>query len=125
MSDLKRDEVKYIRDISKSAYKKESECYICGATEELDFHHFSSMTHLWNAWKRKNKIIIRNVEDILMHREDFRDDHHTEIYEDTITLCRLHHRERLHKVYGKVPALATSEKQKRWVEKQKIKLSNK
>ena len=37
---LKRDLVKYVRDKAKSKYKKEAECYICGSTENLDFHHF-------------------------------------------------------------------------------------
>lgn len=125
MADLKRDEIKYVRDISKSAYKKEEKCYICGATEELQFHHFYSMTLLWNKWKRDNKIIIHSVDDILAHREDFRIDHHNEIYDETITLCKNCHMNKLHKIYGKVPTLATASKQKRWCDKQKDKLRNK
>ena len=39
MTELKRDPVKYIRDKAKSRYEKASECYICGADTELDFHH--------------------------------------------------------------------------------------
>ena len=125
MSDLKRDEIKYIRDISKSAYKKNSECYICGATEDLQFHHFYSMTPLWEKWKKDNKIVINNVEDILDYREHFKAFHRKEIYEETVTLCKFHHNERLHKVYGKVPALHTAMKQKRWCDKQKEKLASK
>jgi len=125
MSDLKRDEVKYIRDISKSAYKKDTECFICGVTDDLQFHHFYSITALWNKWKRNNKVIIKDVDDILTHREDFRDEHHNEIYNETVTLCKACHMNKLHKIYGKTPTLATALKQKRWCSKQKEKRLNK
>jgi hypothetical protein len=114
MTDLKRDEIKYIRDLSKSSYKKEGSCYICGTTENLQFHHFFSMTPLWNKWKRENDIIILSVEDILKYRDIFRQDHYHEIYEETVTLCKFHHMEKLHKIYGKVPPLPTALKQKNW-----------
>ena len=125
MTDLKRDEIKYIRDISKAAYKKDECCYICGTTEELQFHHFYSMTPLWEKWKKDNNIVINNVEDILDYREHFKAYHSKEIYEETVTLCKFHHMERLHKIYGKVPKLGTAEKQKRWCDKQKEKLASK
>lgn len=121
MNNLKRDEIKYVRDLAKSSYKKQSECYICSSEEELQFHHFYSMTPLWEKWKRLNKVTIDSVEDILKAREVFKTDHHHEIYNETITLCKFHHMEKLHKVYGKVPPLATAQKQKNWCEKQKIK----
>ena len=123
MSDLKRDEIKYIRDISKAAYTKEATCYICGTTEELQFHHFYSMTPLWEKWKKDNNIVITSVEDILDYREHFKAFHSNEIYNETVTLCKFHHMEKLHKVYGKVPALHTAEKQKRWCDKQKEKIA--
>lgn len=122
MSDLKRDEIKYVRDLSKAAYKKDSECYICGNTEELQFHHFYSMTPLWEKWKKQNAVVINSVDDILEHRETFKMDHYDKIYKETITLCKYHHMEKLHKIYGKVPALTTAEKQKRWCDKQRAKL---
>jgi len=125
MNNLKRDEIKYIRDISKSAYRKEGYCYICNATENLQFHHFYSMTLLWNKWKKENNIIITSVEDILKYREDFKSEHYNEIYNLAITLCKFHHMERLHKIYGKVPPLSTALKQKSWCEKQKIKYQEK
>jgi len=121
MTDLKRDEIKYVRDLSKAAYKKEDSCYICGSAENLQFHHFYSMTPLWEKWKKKNGVIITSTDDIFKYREDFKIDHHNEIYNETVTLCKFHHMERLHKVYGKVPALATAEKQKRWCDKQREK----
>lgn len=123
--DMKRDEIKYVRDISKSAYKKEDSCYICDVTEDLQFHHYTSMTLLWNKWKRDNNITINNVDDILEHREVFKEEFHEEIYNKTVTLCKHCHMDRLHKIYGKVPALITADKQERWVEKQRKKQQEK
>lgn len=121
MTDLKRHEIKYVRDISKSAYEKGLSCYICGSTENLEFHHYHTMTLLWEGWKQKNGITIGCVDDILEHRLVFREEHHKEIYADAVTLCFHDHKERLHKVYGKAPPLFTAKKQMRWVEKQKLK----
>ena len=123
--DLKRDEIKYVRDLAKSSYQKDKECYICGSGEELQFHHFYSMTLLWEKWKRKNKIVINTVEDVECARESFKADHCKEIYGETVTLCKFHHMDRLHKIYGKVPALGTAQKQKRWCDKQKVKNDSK
>ena len=53
---LKRDLVKYVRDKAKSRYKKQTECYICGSTEQLDFHHFYGLTELLEVWLKKKKI---------------------------------------------------------------------
>ena len=61
--DLKRDLVKYVRDKAKSKYKKETECFICGSQENLDFHHFYGLTELLETWLRKNKITITSEED--------------------------------------------------------------
>mgnify|MGYP001827656838 FL=1 len=119
--ELKRDEIKYVRDLAKSAYKKDTECYICGTTENLQFHHFFSMTKLWDKWKRKEGVIINSVDDILRHRERFKKVHHDQLYNQTFTLCKFHHMDKLHKVYGKVPCLTTAMKQKRWCDKQKEK----
>lgn len=116
MSNLKRDEIKYIRDLAKSSYKKGTECYICGSKENLQFHHFYSLTELWNKFKRKVNIKIETIQDILDWREVFKSAHHTEIYDETITLCKFHHMERLHKIYGKSPPLSTAIKQKKWCE---------
>jgi len=123
--DLKRDEIKYVRDISKSAYKKEPICYICSTENELQFHHFYSLTLLWNKWKKDNKITINTVDDILKAREVFKETFIDEIYNQTVTLCLSCHIGRLHKVYGKVPELGTAMKQKRWCEIQKVKHQDK
>jgi hypothetical protein len=118
---LLRDEVKYIRDYSKSQYNKGTQCYICGATEDLHFHHYYSLSQLYNKWKAANKIIVHSVDEMLAVRERFHMEHKKEIYEDTVTLCKHHHADCLHKVYGASPPLHTAEKQKRWVELQREK----
>ena len=58
--DLKRDLVKYVRDKAKSGYKKETQCFICGDTEKLEFHHFYGMTELLETWLNSNKITINS-----------------------------------------------------------------
>ena len=78
--ELKRDEIKYVRDLAKSSYQKDKKCFICGKTEELQFHHFYSLTLLWEKWKRINKIQINSVDDILIERENFKGIFYREIY---------------------------------------------
>jgi len=120
MAELKRDLVKYIRDRAKSAYAKDTECYICGAIDELDFHHFYSVTELLERWLKENDITINTAEDIMAVRDRFIEEHHKFIYDDTITLCHKHHL-KLHSLYGKRPSLTTSPKQVRWVNKRREK----
>ena len=117
---LKRDLVKYVRDKAKSKYKKSNNCYICGDTDHLDFHHYYGLTELLETWLKKQKYIIENEQDILALRKSFIDDNWEKVYEYTVTLCHKHHL-RLHSIYGKRPKLITAEKQKRWVEKQRDK----
>jgi hypothetical protein len=118
MSDLKRDEIKYIRDKAKGRYQKGSECRICGSTEDLDFHHHYTLTPLYNKWKKDNNIVINCEEDVLAIRDRFISEHHEELYEVATTLCHKHHLQ-LHAIYGKDPALTTAKKQLRWVEIQR------
>jgi hypothetical protein len=117
MPKLKRDVVKYVRDKAKSKYDKGSACEICDETEQLDFHHFYSLTPLLNQWLTKNK---HNPEYIQALREDFIEEHKAELYEHTVTICHTHHL-LLHSSYGKDPALGTAKKQMRWVEIQREK----
>jgi len=91
MSELKRDKIKYIRDRAKSAYVKDEECYICGARESLDFHHFFSVTELLNKWIKEKKLVILTAEDMMEMRDEFIEVHHKEIYDETVTLCHTHH----------------------------------
>lgn len=117
---LKRDLVKYVRDKAKSKYKKGSECFICGSTENLDFHHFYGLTELLDTWLRKNKISVDSEEDILRLRESFIEEHLEEVYEHAVTICHEHHLQ-LHSIYGKRPQLVTAKKQQRWVQIQRDK----
>ena len=121
MSNLKRDPVKYIRDAIKSQYVKDGECYICKSIDNLQFHHFYSVAELWKKWSLKNKVVIRDVDDILELRDEFLEEHHNEMVNEAVTLCSYCHNDRLHKIYGKSPSLGTAKKQKRWVEIQKTK----
>ncbi len=117
---LKRDLVKYVRDKAKSQYKKGTNCYICGATENLDFHHFHGLTELLESWLKKNKIEITGEDDILNLREQFIAEHKLEVYDEAVTICHEHHL-RLHSIYGKRPKLVTARKQQRWVDIQRDK----
>ena len=98
-------------------YEKGTECYICGEPTELDFHHFYSLSPLVHNYVKKNKLLPENV---LSFREDFIQEHWAELYEHTVTLCHAHHL-KLHKVYGRDPALTTAKKQENWVEIQREK----
>ena len=117
---LKRDLVKYVRDKAKSRYKKQTECYICGSTEQLDFHHFYGLTELLEVWLRKKKIKITEEQQILDIREEFIEEEHDKVYDHAVTLCHSHHM-RLHGIYGKRPTLITAKKQQNWVEIQRNK----
>ena len=117
---FKRDLVKYVRDKAKSRYQKSNNCYICGDTENLDFHHFFGLTELLERWLKEHNIVVETEEDILNIRETFIETHEKELYDESVTLCHLHHL-RLHSIYGKRPKLITAMKQKRWVEKQRAK----
>jgi len=117
---FKRDLVKYVRDKAKSQYKKGSECYICGKTDNLDFHHYNGLTELLETWISTKKINIEKEQDILEIRELFIGENYEEVYDKTVTLCHQHHL-RLRSIYGKRPKLHTAEKQARWVEKQRSK----
>ncbi len=112
--------IKWIRDKAKAAYDKESECYICSCTTDLELHHLHGLTNLLEKWAKENGISLKTDEEVLEVRERFIEEHHKEIYEDVYTLCVKHHRN-LHTVYGKSPALSTAYKQESWINKQKDK----
>lgn len=117
MTKLKRDPVKYVRDRAKARYKKGKECEICGATEDLDFHHFYSISELLHNWIKRNRL---DPNDVLEFRDEFIEQHWDELYKHTVTLCRSDHL-RLHSVYGRNPTLGTAKKQIRWVNIQRNK----
>ncbi len=116
----KRIPVKWIRDKAKSAYTKQSHCYICSGQTELELHHLHSITHLLEVWSSKNNIDIGSDEAILAVRDRFISEHHVEIYDLVFTLCNRHHVQ-LHGIYGKSPQPSSVEKQRRWIELQRQK----
>tara|TARA_B100000508_G_scaffold140329_1_gene140995 strand:+ start:408 stop:779 length:372 start_codon:yes stop_codon:yes gene_type:complete len=117
---LKRDLVKYVRDKAKSKYKKDTHCYICGSTENLDFHHFYGLTELLESWFKENDITVKTEDEILELREIFIKENEDKVYKQAVTLCHMHHR-KLHNIYGKRPKLITAQKQQNWVEIQRKK----
>ena len=117
---LKRDLVKYVRDKAKSKYKKDTHCYICGSTENLDFHHFYGLTELLESWFKENDITVKTEDEILELREKFIKENEDKVYKQAVTLCHMHHR-KLHNIYGKRPKLITAQKQQNWVEIQRNK----
>lgn len=116
----KRIATKHLRDKAKAAYEKADHCYICGTTEELELHHFHSLTLMLNKWSQEKKYDISTDEGILAVRDEFIKEHHTELYDKVRTLCNRHHIA-LHRIYGKAPALGTEAAQERWVEIQRSK----
>ena len=117
---LKRDLVKYVRDKAKSKYKKDTHCYICGSTENLDFHHFYGLTELLESWFKENDITVKTEDEILELREIFIKENEDKVYKQAVTLCHMHHL-KLHNIYGKRPKLLTAKKQQNWVEIQRKK----
>ena len=118
----KRIPVKWIRDGAKSAYEKQSACFICSSQSDLELHHTHSLTLLLENWAKEYGKDISNDEAVLAIRDEFIDAHRSEIYDEVFTLCNKHH-VKLHGVFGKAPPLHTAEKQNRWIEKQKLKAS--
>lgn len=117
-----RISVKWVRDKAKGAYIKMPCCFICNSIEELELHHLHGITNLWNTWLRKNKYEANTDEQTIELRDDFINQHHKEIYIDVFTLCLNCHR-KLHRIYGKSPALSTAIKQGLWINKQKNKVN--
>ena len=115
--------VKWVRDRAKAAYDKKDTCYICGTKEDLELHHVYSITLLLQGWAEKMGYDISTDEGILAVRDEFIETYHKELYDDVYTLCN-HHHVKLHGVYGKKPPAHTVDKQVRWIEMQKAKVSN-
>ena len=82
--ELKRYFVKYVRDGAKQGYKKGKECYICGSTEQLDFHHYYSLSILAANWLKERKLTIENAEQAFEWRDVFIAEHNDELYKQNI-----------------------------------------
>lgn len=116
----KRVATKHIRDGIKSNYKKDCKCAICGTEEDLEFHHFHSVSILLKQYARERNIPIDTDEAVLAMRDQFYKDHWYELVDCAVTLCATHHK-LLHRTYGKEPALSTASKQENWVKRLKDK----
>lgn len=117
----KRIPVKHVRDKAKAAYDKQDHCYICGTGEDLELHHFHSITILLDVWAKVKKYDISTDEGILAVRDEFIAEHRTELYDLVRTLCNKHH-VNLHKIFGKAPDPKSVQRQERWVDIQRDKL---
>jgi hypothetical protein len=110
----KRTATKHIRDGIKSNYTKGTECAICGTEEDLEMHHYHTVSLLLDKYCREQGISLVTDEDAISMRDDFYKAHWNELVEDMVTLCSAHHIQ-LHSVYGKQPSLSTVVKQRHWV----------
>lgn len=108
---------KWIRDGIKSHYKKDCKCAICGTDEDLELHHYTTVSLLLKRYATKNKIPINNDDQVKEMRDEFYKAHWYELVDYTVTLCAMHHKQ-LHKLYGVAPPLVTASKQERWVKLQ-------
>lgn len=120
----KRVAVKHIRDGIKSNYKKDCKCAICSTDEDLELHHYTTVSLLLKKYTADNNIPISTDEEVLAMREEFYKIHWYELVDYTVTLCAEHHR-LLHKIYGREPPLHTAKKQEQWVQKQRDKAEGK
>lgn len=116
----KRIAVKWIRDKAKSAYEKQSHCYICNSTSELELHHLHSITYLLEVWAKQHNYDISTDEGILSVRDEFINSHREQIYDLVYTLCNRHHVQ-LHGIYGKSPLPSSVAKQQHWIQVQQEK----
>lgn len=112
--------VKRIRDGVKTNYKRADACEICDSDEDIELHHFYSVSQMAEKWLNKKGLRIETDEQSLQYRDEFIKEHWEELINQCATLCNTHHK-KLHKLYGPKPALATGPKQGRWVAKQKAK----
>ena len=114
---MKRDAVKYIRDKAKAAYEKAGQCYISGSTENLELHHFNSVSFLCEKFCKAKGYLM---EDVLEWRDEFISSHQSQLYEEVVTLNKEWHA-KLHATYGVRPPPSTVNAQKKWCERQKLK----
>lgn len=119
----KRIAVKWVRDRAKRAYTKQDHCWVCGTTVDLELHHLHSITLLLERWADLHGYDISTDSGILQHRDEFIEQHHTELYDLVYTLCNKHH-VHLHQVFGKTPPWNSHQKQQRWLELQRAGIQN-
>lgn len=116
----KRVATKHIRDGIKSNYNKDCKCAICGTEEDLEFHHYTTVSILLKQYAKERNIPIDTDEAVLAMRDQFYKDHWHELVDYAVTLCAEHHKQ-LHRTYGREPSLSTASKQENWVKRIKDK----
>lgn len=112
----KRTATKHIRDGIKSNYQKGDKCEVCGISEDLELHHYHTVSLLLDQYCSRNGIVLKTDEDALAMRDEFYKAHWHELVDDMATLCNKHHVQ-LHSIYGKQPSLSTVDKQRNWVKR--------
>ncbi len=120
----KRVATKHIRDGIKANYKKDCKCAVCGTPNDLEFHHYTTVSLLLKKYASENGISINTDAEVLDMRQGFYDAHWHELVDYAVTLCEEHHR-LLHSIYGSSPELTTASKQERWVKIQAAKSQGK
>lgn len=113
----KRKPIRWIRDGIKQHYKKAGCCEVCGVSDDLELHHYHTVSFLLEKHAKENNIPLSTDDEVLAMRDAFYEEYWHELVDDTVTLCN-HHHVFLHKIYGQKPLLSTAEKQKNWVQKQ-------
>lgn len=119
----KRVAVKHIRDGIKSQYPKGTTCEICGTEHDLEYHHYATLSIVFQEYCERNNIQVNTDEQVLEMRDKFYEDNWDAVVTDGVTLCNTHHKA-LHKLYGKQPVLASMKKQKHWVHRMFEKSTN-
>ena len=114
----KRVATKHIRDGIKAKYNKGDICEICGTHDNLELHHYTTVSLLLRDYAEANGIPIGTDKEVLAMREAFYQAHSKELIQDTVTLCKEHHA-LLHKTYGRTPPIHTAEKQAAWVKRKR------
>jgi hypothetical protein len=120
----KRVATKHIRDGIKSNYKKQCKCAVCDTEEDLELHHYTTISILLKKYSKERQIPINTDEEVLAMRDAFYEEYWHELVEYTVTLCASHHK-LLHRTYGREPSLSTAGKQEIWVQKIRDKLMGK
>lgn len=120
---FKRDAISIMRDGIKSRYRRGDCCAICASNDDLELHHYFTVSQLVKKFAKENHLDFTDEEITLSNREAFYKQYERELIEEVVTLCQ-HHHQLLHKVYTKEPPLFSANKQKVWVQKQKDKLQN-
>ena len=109
-----RSPIRWIRDSVKQQYPKGTSCEICGTEHDLEYHHYHTLSLMFDKYCKEEKIVVNTDDEVLAIREDFSSKYWSEVVTDGVTLCNMHHKQ-LHKIYGKQPELSTASKQKGWV----------